>query len=261
MGKRKLFAICLTIALMASGCGESKSIGESSETSNADVEIEVSEITENNEEGKEEESSIANIKLLEILEVSEVGHSVFEESEVQSVPIEPKKISNKEEEPKQVEESVFVSSETIEQELSNAISNAEEAIEEVSEVVAQVSEEQISEIPESEREHSTIPNEEAIIRYNPPTSTDMDGTEESEEEIQIWAVTQCECVTCDGDIIEEGTYVRILCNADIDDEYCVIQWYDAEANISEHGLSMFEIWESDTYDIIAHKKTAGIIIP
>lgn len=254
MKKGKLFAICLTIALMASGCAESKSIGESSEMSNSDVEIEISEFAENKEESKEEESSIANLRLLEISEVSEAEHSVLEESEVQK--IEPKKIPNKEEEPKQSEETIFVSSEIIELEMSDTISNAEESIEEVSDVMAQVIEEQ-----------STIPNDEAIIRYNPLTSTDdekwwyeMDGTEESEEEIQIWAITQRECMTCDGDIIEEGTYVRVLWN-DLDDEYCVIQWYDSEENISEHGLQMFEIFESDTHEIIANKKTAGIIIP
>lgn len=267
MKKGKLFAICLTIALMASGCAESKSIGESSEMSNADVEIEISELAENKEESKEEASSIANLRLLEISEVSEVEHSVLEESEEQSVSSEPEKIPYKTEEPKQVEEIIFVSSERIELETSDTISNAEESIEEIPEVTEQTSEEQIPEIPESEREHSTIPNDEAIIRYNPLTSTDdekwwyeMDGTEESEEEIQIWAITQCECMTCDGDIIEEGTYVRVLWN-DLDDEYCVIQWYDSEENISEHGLQMFEIFESDTHEIIANKKTAGIIIP
>lgn len=116
-------------------------------------------------------------------------------------------------------------------------------------------------------EHSTIPKSEASIRYNPDTSYDdekwwyeLDGEEESEEEIQIWAITQQECATCDGDIISSGTYVRVLWN-DLDDEYCVIQWYDSEANILDQGLHMFEIFESDTYDIIANKKTAGIIIP
>ena len=60
--------------------------------------------------------------------------------------------------------------------------------------------------------------------------------------------------------VTEGTYVRVLWN-DLDDEYCVIQWYDSEENISEHGLQMFEIFESDTHEIIANKKTAGIITP
>lgn len=272
MGKRKLFAICLTVALMASGCAETKSNGESSEIDNPDVTIEVSDIAESEEGSKvesKEESSVANLKLLEISEVSTVENEIVEESKMQVVISEPETIPDQLEESEQSDKYISVSSEVIEPNISDTVSYPEGSTKEILDVWEQINEEQISETHKEECEYSTIPNDQANIRYNPPPessttekwASEMDGTEEAEDELQIWAITQCECITCDGDIIEEGTYVHILENVDIDDEYCVIQWYDAEANINEHGLAMFEIWESDVQEIVDKNKTAGIIRP
>lgn len=134
-------------------------------------------------------------------------------------------------------------------------------------IVEEISKEKIPETHEAKLERSTIPNDQVVIRYNPPTSSDdekwaseMNGTEDPEEEIQIWAITEQECVTCDGNVIAPDTYIHILWN-DIDDDYCVIQWYDSEANLLDQGLHMFEIFESDTHTIIANEKTAGIVMP
>lgn len=273
MSKRKLFAICLTIVLMSSGCAESKSIGESSETSNTDVEIGTSGIFdakgESKIESKDKEDSIVHLKSLEISEMSKVESKIVEESNIQVITSESAMISDQTKESEHTEESIVVSSEVVEHDISDTASYIEVSTAEMSDMCEQTNEDKMTETHEVAWEYSTIPNDQANVRYSPPPESssnekwvsEMDGAEDSEEEIQIWAITQCECVTCDGDIIEEGTYVRILENFDIDDEYCVIQWYDAEANISEHGLAMFEIWESDTYDIIAHKTTAGIITP
>lgn len=225
--KNKLLVVCLAAILIAGSCAESKPMGESSEAKESSIILVDSQPVESNEESKVE--SVADVldmsEDLDTSETSEISIDVSEYSE-----------------------------ETHPEENSNVI-------------VEEISKEKIPETHEAKLERSTIPNDQVVIRYNPPTSSDdekwaseMNGTEDPEEEIQIWAITEQECVTCDGNVIAPDTYIHILWN-DIDDDYCVIQWYDSEANLLDQGLHMFEIFESDTHTIIANEKTAGIVMP
>lgn len=265
MNKSKLFAICLTVALMASGCantntnsqadsqGNESSVGSiTSEASDTSEESQTSE-TEKAEESKEssvtlESSETVVVESKEDKPIVEKEKSVGQQKETMVIEssVEPLAVSRE-----TAETSEIYIEESIEQ------SSEESVILESSVETSVVSEEIIENddgiwniISASEFEDSDFEDSE--------DAEEIEDESDDEEYPEIWGIVKEPCVTHEGYEIGKNVYIKIIFN-DLDDDYCLIQWYDDTAELDECYVDMFEIWREDTIPLIENGKTAGII--
>jgi hypothetical protein len=261
MNKSKLFAICLTVALMASGCANTNTNSQADSQGNeSSVESIASEVSETSKESQTSETE----KSKELSVTLESSETVVIESKENKPIVEKEKSVGQQKETMVIESSVeplAVSRETAETseiyiEESIEHSSEESVILESSVETSVVSEEIIENddgiwhiISASEFEDSDFEDSE-----------DEEETEDESEEKypEIWGIVKKPCVTHEGYEIGKNAYVKIIFN-DLDDDYCLIQWYDDTAELDECYVDMFEIWKEDTIPLIENGKTAGII--
>lgn len=254
MKKSKLFAICLTAMLMASGCvgcANSKVTKESSTVQKASEIQPMSDmlqISETNQSSAIQESVDISMEIQE--EITE-EQSVLEQTSVEHEMAESKQTE------------VILQSESPE-------SSNDKVITDLPEIQEQKSSEQPVEEDVSESEMIA---EESVVEYSNETesisetnlenrvieNSDAESSNESDE-IEIWGIVKKTCTTLDGYNLYADSYVRVISN-NLDDDICTIQWYENTTDVEECYIQMFEILKADTLDIIINKCTNGIVTP
>ena len=248
MNKSKLFAICLTVALMASGCANTNTNSQSVESITSEV-SDTSEKSQTSETEQAEESKESSVTL-------ESSETVVVESKEDKPIVEKEKSVGQQKETMVIESSVeplAVSRETAE---TSGI-YIEESIEHSSEESVILE----SSVETSVVSEEIIENDDGIWHIIPASEfedSDFEDSEDAEEYPEIWGIVKEQCVTHEGYEIGKNVYVKIVFN-DLDDDYCIIQWYDDTAELDECYVDMFEIWKADTIPLIENGKTAGII--
>lgn len=266
MNKSKLFAICLTVTLMASGCANTNTNSQADSQGNeSSVESITSEVSDTSEESQTSETEKAE-ESKELSVTLESSETVVVESKEDKPIVEKEKSVSQQKETMVIESSVeplAVSRETAEMpseiyiEESTEQPSEESVILESSVETSVVSEEIIENddgiwniISASEFEDSDFEDSE--------DAEEIEDESDDEEYPEIWGIVKEPCVTHEGYEIGKNVYVKIIFN-DLDDDYCLIQWYDDTAELDECYVDMFEIWKEDTIPLIENGKTAGII--
>ena len=205
MNKSKLFAICLTVALMARGCANTHTNSQAdSQENESSVESIASEVSETSEESQTSETE----KSKELSVTLESSETVVVESKEDKPIVEKEKSVGQQKETMVIESSVeplAVSRETAETsgiyiEESIEHSSKESVILESSVETSVVSEE-------------IIENDDGIWHIIEDSEDEEETEDESEEEYpEIWGIVKEPCVTHEGYEIGKNVYVKIIFN-------------------------------------------------
>lgn len=268
MRKRTLFAVCVAMLVMMTGCGNNtQPLGKGNDVDDMSNVFVTSDVSQTSKEKQASEPSIA------VQTSTESISKIVEEQPVikQESVIEKSKAEQQVDKPVSSQVSMQVESSVESYNIYEQLEQHEISVEESSEIsVDELAEEFSEEIIEdsSEESEDVSVNElsaEISYTYESEYNSEIEESdfedEDSEEELEdeeIWAITKHACTTYDGHELPASVYIKVVYN-ELDDEFCGIQWYDTTDRLDECHVEMFNVLTSDVPLILGTKKTVGVI--